>query len=57
MYMVMTVNGVEHVFRELSDGGMQSFPDIDGNLGPERRAYLSWVAEGNEPETVKGDTA
>lgn len=57
MYKVMTINGDEHVFCKLPDGGMQSFPNTDDNDGPERRAYLAWVAEGNEPETASGDPA
>ena len=36
-----------HIFRRLPDGGTQSFPDIETNTGPERQAYLAWVAEGN----------
>ena len=31
------------------DGGIQSICDVDSNLGPERAAYLAWVAEGNSP--------
>ena len=49
MYRSMTINDVEHIFRDLPDGGVQSFPDVDSNLGPERAAYLAWVAEGNSP--------
>ena len=46
----MTGNLVEHVFMDLPDGGVQSFPNVETNDGPERRAYLAWVAEGNQPE-------
>ena len=40
---------VRNIFRYLADSGVQSFPDVDSNLGPERQAYLAWVAEGNSP--------
>lgn len=41
---------IRNIFRYLPDGGVQSFPNIDSNDGPERRAYLAWLAEGNQPE-------
>lgn len=41
---------VEHIFRNLSGGGVQSFPNVEENQGSERAAYLEWVAEGNTPE-------
>lgn len=40
---------IRNIFHYLPNGGVQSFPDIDTNLGPERAAYLEWVAEGNTP--------
>lgn len=39
-----------HIFRHLSDNGVQSFPDVESNDGPERTTYLKWVVEGNQPE-------
>lgn len=58
MYRSMTIsslNGepVEHIFRDLPDGGVQSFPNVESNDGPERAAYLAWLADGNEPEVIK----
>jgi hypothetical protein len=41
---------VEHIFRNLSGGGVQSFPNVEENHGSERAAYLEWLAEGNTPE-------
>ena len=43
-----------HIFRHLPDGGVQSFPDVDSNSGPERAAYLEWVAAGGIPEPWNG---
>ena len=45
---------VRHIFRRLPDGGIQSFPDVESNTGPERGAYLAWVAEGNTAEEWEG---
>ena len=59
MYRSMTIRNpmtgetVEHIFRDLPDGGVQSFPNVESNDGPERAAYLAWLAEGNEPEVVE----
>lgn len=54
MYRTITMSimgsSVEYVFRDLQDGGVQSFPNVDDNHGPERAAYLEWLAEGNTPE-------
>ena len=44
---------VEHIFRDLPDGGVQSFPNVESNDGPERAAFLAWVAAGGVPETVE----
>lgn len=57
MYRSMTIidyrgQSVEHIFRDLPNGGVQSFPDVDSNEGPERAAYLQWLAEGNTSERV-----
>ena len=32
------------------NGGTLSFPNVEFNKGPERQAYLKWLAEGNTPE-------
>ena len=53
MYRSMTIDETEHIFRDLPDGGVQSFPNVESNDGPERAAYLAWLAEGNEPEVVE----
>ena len=58
MYRTMTISdaisgtAVEHIFRDLPDGGLQSFPNVESNDGPERAAYLAWLAEGNTPEVI-----
>jgi hypothetical protein len=58
MYRSMTIvstgtgEPVEHIFRDIP-GGVQSFPNVDDNDGPERQAYLAWLAEGNEPTIVE----
>ena len=49
----MTGESVEHIFRDLPDGGIQSFPNVESNTGPERAAYLAWLADGNEPEIIE----
>jgi len=33
---------------------VQSFPDVDSNSGPERAAYLEWLAAGNVPQPWEG---
>ena len=43
-----------HILRHLPDGGVQSFPDVDSNSGPERAAFLEWVAAGGIPEPWNG---
>ena len=45
-----------HILRRLPDGGIQSFPDVETNDGPERKAYLAWVAEGNTAEEWQSDS-
>ena len=44
---------VEHILRDLPDGGVQSFPNVESNDGPERAAYLAWLADGGVPEVIK----
>jgi len=45
------------ILRLLPHGGIQSFPDTETNDGPERKAYLAWVAEGNTAEEWSPDDA
>jgi hypothetical protein len=46
-----TVQGsIRQIIRPLSSETVQSFPDVESNTGPERAAYLEWLAEGNTPE-------
>jgi hypothetical protein len=40
----------EHILLPREDGSVVSFPNVESNDGPERQAYLAWVAEGNEAE-------
>ena len=42
--------GAVQLILRIVDDGIQSFTDVESNLGPERAAYLAWVAEGNTPE-------
>ena len=50
MYKKITIEDVEHILLITKIGSMISFPNIESNDGPERQAYLAWVAEGNEAE-------
>jgi len=43
-----------HIFRYLLDGAVETFPDVESNTGPERAAFLAWVAAGNSPEPWEG---
>jgi hypothetical protein len=54
MYRSLIINNTEHILRDLPNGGVQSFPNIESNDGPERAAYLEWLAAGNEPEVITG---
>jgi hypothetical protein len=49
----ITGKTVEHIFCDLPNGGVQSFPNVESNDGPERAAYLEWLEAGNEPEVVE----
>ena len=59
MYKSLTITdslsgeSVEHILRDLPYGGVQSFPNVESNDGPERAAYLAWLAAGNEPEVIE----
>lgn len=59
MYHYFDVTSFEgttrHILRRLPNGGIQSFPDVETNDGPERKAYLAWVAEGNTAEEWQPD--
>ena len=50
----MSGETTRHIFRYLPDGGVQSFPDVDSNSGPERAAYLEWKLAGNVPQPWEG---
>lgn len=41
---------VRQILTVNADASITSFPDVDSNTGPERAAYLEWLAEGNTPE-------
>lgn len=41
---------IEQIMKPLGNGGVMSFPNVDSNEGPDRAAYLEWLAEGNTPE-------
>lgn len=47
---LITGESVEYILQVQADGGVQSFANVESNTGPERAAYLEWVAEGNTPE-------
>lgn len=53
MQSSLTNEPVQHILRDLPDGGVQSFPNVESNDGPERAAYLAWLAAGNEPEVIE----
>ena len=45
----------EHIRKQNADGSVTSFPNVETNDGPERKAYLAWVAEGNTAEEWQPD--
>jgi hypothetical protein len=53
MYQSMIINETEHIFRDLPDGGTQSFPNVESNDRPERASFLQWLDQGNEPEIIE----
>ena len=47
------LNGVvRQIFFWVDENRQVNFPDIETNNGPERTAYLVWVAEGNTAEEL-----
>ena len=38
---------VRQIFFWIGENRQINFPDVETNLGPEREAYLAWVAKGN----------
>jgi hypothetical protein len=46
----VTKTEVENIVKTNPDGSQVWFPNVDSNNGPERQAYLAWVAEGNVAE-------
>jgi len=47
-----TGNLIENVIIKKLDGGYTTFVNTESNNGPERNAYLEWLAEGNTPEII-----
>ena len=39
----------KQIIKQNDDGSVTVFPDIETNDGPERKAYLKWLDEGNIP--------
>ena len=43
---------IENIIIDKGNGNFTTFPNIESNDGPERKAYLAWVAEGNVAEEI-----
>ena len=50
MYKYVIIDDVKHILFNFTSNGHSSFPNIESNDGPEHKAYLAWVAEGNTAE-------
>ncbi len=44
---------VKQIFMPIGNAVI-NFPDVETNLGSERKAYLAWVAEGNTATEWEG---
>lgn len=58
MYFYKDINHtgltIRNIIHRLENGAIQCFPDVETNDGPERKAYLAWVAEGNTATEWEG---
>jgi hypothetical protein len=50
MLIDSTGSEVENIVKSNDNGSQVWFPNVESNDGPERQAYLAWVAEGNVAE-------
>ena len=50
--VVFMGENIEWVEQPQSDGSLIGFRNVEGNDGPERAAYLAWLAAGNTPEVI-----
>jgi hypothetical protein len=41
---------IEYIILDRGNNEFTSFTNVESNDGPERQAYLAWVAEGNVAE-------
>lgn len=48
------LGAVTLILRKVENGN-ESFIDVDSNSGPERVAFLEWVAAGGVPEPWNGE--
>lgn len=48
------VEGAVRLILRHVDNGVQSFTDVESNDGPERKAFLEWVAAGGVVEPWEG---